>query len=178
MLGRKVIKIEKLFKKFSKHVKHEVSCKSAWFVCNFPSSFESWFRVELCPVLFWKLRFKDIDFNYAYPDYPDSRYKADICVSKRPDGGDIVFELKSFVYGQDANKMEKYPEQIKRLEKLIGYPSVLQVITFTTFIGYPNKAFMESYMDIFFADAPWKILGPCKLIKKYPLYVAITSMTK
>lgn len=171
-MGKKVIKIKKLFKKFSKHV---ASCESVEFVCSTDAAFESWFRVELCPVLL-KLGFekKDIHFSYTYRNPPGK--KADLCLSTHR--GDIVLELKSFVCGQDRNKWEKYPEQTARLKKLIDDPGVLQVITFTTFIGYPRKATMGKYMDKFFGDPRWDIIGPAKVIKRYRLYLAITSMTK
>lgn len=177
-VGKKIIKIKKLFKKFSSHV---ASCESARFVCSERTAFESWFRVELCPVL-RKLGFKNIDFDY---NYPDSGNKADLCV--RTQRGDIVFELKSFVSDQDSNKKKKYPEQIRRLENLIHDPSgVLQVITFTTFTGRSeadttftgySEAYMKSYCKELFGGS-WQVLGPRKLINKYPLYVAITSMIR
>jgi len=168
-MRKKGIKIKKLFKKFSRHV---ASCESALWVCNIDTAFESWFRVELCPVLCFKLGFNSIHFKYTYPDSND---KADLYVETPR--GDIVFELKSFVSGQDANKKKEYPKQIARLEELVhNLSGVLQVITFTTFTGY-SEAYMESYCKKLFGGS-WKVLGPRKLIKKYPLYVAITSMTK
>lgn len=168
-MGKKVLKIKKLLKKFSKHV---ASCKSARFVCSELSAFESWFGVELYTVLRCKLGFKDVRFKYTYPD---SRDRADLCVKTAR--GDIVFELKSFVSGQDGNKKKEYPRQIARLEELVHHTSgVLQVITFTTFIGY-SEDYMKSYFKKLFGDS-WEILSPRKLIKKYSLYVAITSMTR
>jgi len=165
-----VIDIEKLFKRFSAHV---VRSRSAPFICTTSSANESWFRVELIPIL-WEFRYPPDSVATNY-NYPNSKKKADLCV--RAKLGDIVFELKSFVVDQDSNKKETYPGQIKRLEKLISHRSVLQVIAFTTFIGYSENR-MGNYMDLFFAHDSWDILGPRKLIGKYPLYVAITSMTK
>jgi len=116
--------------------------------------------------------FKSIKPNYRYPN---SRDKADLCVKN--EGGDIIFELKSFVRGQDANKKTRYPGQIKKLENLITNSGVLQVITFTTFIGYRENT-MRDYMGSFFTNDSWDMLGPRKFIEKYKLYVAITSMAK
>lgn len=165
-----MINIKVLFEEFSSHV---ASCKSVLFVCTTHAAFESWFRVELVPVL-WRLQYSSDSIETKYT-YPNSSDKADLCVKDQQ--GDIVFELKSFVSGQDANKKANYPGQIKKLEKLIVDPSVLQVITFTTFIGY-SEIRMRNYMDLFFTNDSWDILGPNKFIKQYPLYVAITSMTK
>jgi hypothetical protein len=165
-----MINIEELLQKFSNHLS---SCKSAPFVCTLHAAFESWFRIELIPVLV-ELQYlpNSIETNYTYPD---SRDKADICV--RTQQGIIVFELKPFVSGQDANKKREYPSQIKRLENLIGNPNTLQVVTFTTFIGY-SETTMKNYVSLFFTNNSWNILGPTKLIDKYQLYVVITSMTK
>jgi hypothetical protein len=165
-----MINIKDLFEKFSNHVD---TCKSAPFVCTTHAAFESWFRVELIPVL-WEHRYQydSIETNYTYPN---SRDKADLCV--KDNQGNIVIELKSFVTGQDSNKKEKYPIQIKKLEKLIFDPIVIQVITFTTFIGYSEYR-MKNYLQQFFANHSWEILEPSKLIAKYPLYAAITSMNK
>ncbi len=181
-MGTKVIKIKKLFNKFSRHVER---CKSAKFVCCTHAAFESWFRVELNPVL-WKLGYPrgSIETNYTYHDLGLSN-KADLCVKTRQ--GDIVFELKSFVRGQDSAKKKDYPEQIARLEKLIDSNSgILQVITFTTFtgrsedstVGYP-EVYIEDYCEeLFLKDAPWKRYGPYRLVEEYPLYVVIAAITR
>ena len=165
-----MIDAEELLKKLSSHV---ASCKSSSFVCTTHAAFESWFRVELIPVL-WEFQYplSSIETNYTYPNSKD---KADLCVRNR--SGDIVFELKSFVYGQDSNKKEKYPSQIKKLEKLIADPSVLQVVALTTFIGY-SETQMTNYMRHFFASDPWNILGPTRLIKQYPLNISVANIRK
>jgi hypothetical protein len=165
-----MINIKELFEKFSNHVD---SCKSAPFVCTTHAAFESWFRVELIPVLLeLQYSYNSIETNYTYPN---SRDKADLCV--KDNQGNIVIELKSFVIGQDSNKKDNYPIQLKKLEKLTFDPTVIQVITFTTFIGYTESR-MENYMQRFFTNPPWEVLGPSKLIIKYALYAAITNMNK
>jgi len=165
-----MIDIEELLIKLSSHV---ATCKSSSFVCTAQAAFESWFRVELVPVL-WEFKYSlsSIETNYTYPSSKD---KADLCVRDRL--GDIVFELKSFVYGQDSNKKEKYPSQIKKLEKLIADQNVLQVVALTTFIGY-SETQMTNYMRHFFASVQWNIIGPTRLIKQYPLNVSVASIRK
>ena len=163
-----MINIEKLFDKFSKHA---ASCKSAPFVLNANAAFESWFRVELIPPLNeLGYEFRNIETNYTYPN---SRDKADLCLKSAQ--GNIVFELKSFVSGQDSNKKEKYPGQIEKLEKLISSSNIVQVISLTTFIGYSETQMMR-YINNFFKSKSWTILGPMKLVEQHNLYVTITSL--
>jgi hypothetical protein len=127
----------------------------------------------LIPVL-WEFQYPStsIETNYSYPNSKD---KADLCV--RDKSGDIVFELKSFVYGQDSNKKEKYPSQIKKLEKLIADPSVLQVMALTTFIGY-SETQLINYMRHFFAAESWNIIGPLRLLEQYRLNIAVADIVK
>lgn len=165
-----MIDIRKLFEKFQNHIS---TCTSAPFVCNIHASFESWFRVELIPVL-CELGYNpdQITTNYSYPHGT----KADLCVYSQQ--GEIVFELKPFVKGQDSNKKVTYPRQIEALEKLINTDgNVSQVITFTTFIGYSERS-MNTLMNSFFKSNSWDIIGPSKLIDQYQLYATITSISK
>ena len=164
-----MIDIEELFERISNHV---AACKSASFVCNRLAAFESWFRVELNPVL-WELGYSPaaIDTNYTYPNSKD---KADLCIRDNQNNIIVVFELKPFVKGQDSNKKDKYPAQIQRLENLIFARIILQAITLTTFIGYTELQ-MNSYMDEFFKSS-WSKVGPKKLIEQYKLYAAIASI--
>jgi hypothetical protein len=165
-----MIDAKELLRKLSSHV---ASCKSSSFLCSVHAAFESWFRVELVPVL-QELQYpsSSIETNYTYPNSND---KADLCV--RDILGDIIFELKSFVHGQDSNKKQKYPSQIKKLEKLIANHSVLQVLALTTFIGY-SETQMANYTEHFFASGSWNVLGPLRLVKQYPLHIAIASIVK
>jgi len=165
-----MIDVKDLFEKLSAHVE---TCKSASFVCNTHAAFESWFRVELIPVLQGLGYSPDqIITNYTYPNFNG---KADLCVENQC--GNIVFELKSFVSGQDANKKANYPKQIKKLENLIFESNVFQVLTLTTFIGY-SKIRMCNYLNKFFINDKWEILEPRKLIKQYQLYTVISSIKK
>ena len=122
--------LEALAQGISNHVS---TCPPARFLCTTQASFESWFRVELVPVLMEM----GIDFDAISPDYtyPGTHYKADLVYSGV--GGRTILELKSFVSGQDANKQDRYPVQIERLRSLLAQEaSIAQVITFTTFQGY------------------------------------------
>ncbi len=162
-----MIRLDSLSDRFSKHI---LTCKSAKFVLNRDAAFESWFRVELVPVL-EELGYSadQIETNYRYPE---TGGKADLCV--RIDGC-IVFELKSFVSGQDANKKQEYPKQIKRLEKIIESKSCNQVIAFTTFIGYSQQQ-MQNYLRSFFDSTKWETFGPLKISEEDRLYVSISTI--
>jgi hypothetical protein len=131
--GSTMINIQELGLLFSEHV---TSCKSCSTVCRRNAAFESWFRVELIPVL------GDIGYTNIVTDYnyPNIKRKADLAINLNE--GKIVFELKSFVNYQDSNKKEKYPEQVTRLKNLLIDDSseVIQVITFTTFAGYTDTS--------------------------------------
>lgn len=162
-----LIDLRDLFDRFAGHV---VSCKSAEFVLNTEASFESWFRVELVPVL-QSLGYSidDIDTNYRYPDSWD---KADLCVRAE---GEIVFELKSFVKGQDANKKREYPKQIKKLERLVESEQCDQVIALTTFIGYSQQQ-MKNYLRRFFLNDKWTIIEPRKISKEGRLHLTLGTI--
>jgi hypothetical protein len=164
-----IINLEVLFDKFTTHI---LSCKSADFVLDRHASFESWFRVELAEVLRqFGYSGDQIQTNYKYPDSDD---KADLCV--RADG-DIVFELKPFVKGQDSNKYEKYPEQIKKLERTVESRHCQQVIAITTFIGYTSEQ-MQEYMQHFFGNGKWQILEPRRVSEEHELRLALCTVIK
>jgi hypothetical protein len=114
-----MLNVEDLLHRFSAHV---TNCKSAPFVCSTRASFESWFRVELFPVLCelgCATESIHADFTYS-----NSGNKADLCV--KSEAKQIVFELKCFVAGADAHKKSSYPGQIKRLEQLVMTHAVQQ----------------------------------------------------
>jgi hypothetical protein len=173
----KTININKLFNKFSNHVK---SCRSRTFVCSEGAAFESWFRVEINPVL-WDLGYKS-ESIFTNWTYPDSGGKADLCVETSK--GDIIFELKCFVRGQDAEKINKYPNQLKRLERLITDPSdsddrvTIQVISFITFIGYNKEQLEKLVRKLFLEKTIWQTVGPNPLIKDSKLLIMIGSITR
>jgi hypothetical protein len=158
---------------FNQLAKHVGSCRSAPIVCGAKASFESWFRAEIIPVL-WDLQIPAdvIDTNYGYPD---SRNKADLCA--RTKDGCIVFELKTFVIKQDSNKLKDYPNQIKRLETLVLRADVIQVVAFTTFLGY-SEGQMVKHLTRFFESKTWNVVGPKQLLDPHPLFVVIADLTK
>jgi hypothetical protein len=162
-----MINIQNLGLLFSEHV---CSCKSCAIVCGRKAAFESWFRVELITVLS-DMDYKDIVTNY---NYPNTKNKADLAINLNE--GKIVFELKSFVNYEDSNKKEKYPEQVANLKNLLIDDSneVIQVITFTTFIGYTETS-MKKIINKTFNQSEWTFYGPTKLHKDYELMILLTE---
>ncbi len=164
-----MIDIEDLFGKYSEHVS---SLKAAPFICNIHAAFESWFHVELVPVL-WELGIADSSIEPRYA-YPNSSGSADLGIRTRE--GVIVFELKSFVSDKSGKKEGKYPNQIGKLAKLVSDRDALQAIAFTTFIGY-SKGSMMNHVKKFFKKGPWDVIGPTRLVEPYGLHLCIASMT-
>ncbi|HNQ29207.1 MAG TPA: hypothetical protein PKM87_03720 [Methanolinea sp.] len=158
---------------FSKMAAHTAACSSSQFLCSTRASFESWFRVELVPVLVHMgIPFQDISPDFTFPDGG----KADLCIQSSSEV--ILFELKPFVSGQDSNKKIEYPRQINRLLKYLSENSnFLQVITFTTFYGYTEYR-MRKFSEDFFSDPRWEIVGPNPLVEGYPLYLVLTSAVR
>jgi hypothetical protein len=162
--------IKELFTEMSAHT---AACSSSQFLCSTRASFESWFRVELVPVLInMGIPYRDISPDFTFPDGG----KADLCIQS--DGKVILFELKPFVSGQDSNKKIEYPRQINRLLKhLNDNKNILQVITFTTFYGYTENR-MKKFREDFFSDHRWEIVGPSPLVEGYPLHLVLTSAVR
>ncbi len=164
-----MIDIEDLFDKYSEHVS---SLKAAPFICNIHAAFESWFHVELVPVL-WELGIADANIEPRYA-YPNSSGSADLGIKTRE--GVIVFELKSFVNGKSAAKEADYPKQIRKLAEVVSNREALQVIAFTTFIGY-SEVSMMNHVTKFFGKDPWDVTGPSRLVEPYGLHLCIASIT-
>lgn len=164
------INIRELFSKMSAHT---TACSSSQFLCSTRASFESWFRVELVPVLIsMGIPYRDISPDFTFPDGG----KADLCIQS--DGKAILFELKPFVSGQDSNKKIEYPRQIARLlNHLNKNTNILQVITFTTFNGYTENK-MKKFREDFFSDIRWEVVGPFPLVEGYPLHLILTSAVR
>ena len=158
---------------FTKMSAHTSACSSSQFLCTTHASFESWFRVEIVPVLITMgVPYANISPDFTFPDGG----KADLCIQS--DSKVILFELKPFDSGQDSNKKKEYPRQIDRLlDHLNKNANILQVITFTTFNGYSENK-MNKFREEFFSDPRWEIIGPSQLVKKYPLHLILTSALK
>ena len=111
--------------------------------------------------------------NYKYPF---SKNKADLCVID-DDNQKIVFEMKCFVDKQDANKIQKYPEQTKMLERLLEYDDVSQIITFTTYIGYTENRMINITVKSH-QNESWLVTELRKFVNEYDLYFIIGTITK
>src|SRR5208282_6440968 len=109
---------------------HVATRPSGFVACSVGAAFEAWFQVELAHMLHTK-GLGSVRFGY---DYPHSRGKADLACEG--EWGISVFELKCFVRGADANKMLKWPEQLKRLVNLVQNRYAAQGIAVSTYFGY------------------------------------------
>jgi hypothetical protein len=116
-------------------VKHVSDCGAAAIVCQVHVALESWFRAELAYLLnTTEKNLEELSFDYRYPG---TQGKADIALTA---GSDIVvFELKSFVQGADANKIAEFPKQTQRLRNLIEQGRARQAIALATYIGYTES---------------------------------------
>jgi hypothetical protein len=156
-----LIDLARLGQDLSNHVS---TCTCAQFLCTEWASFESWFQVELVPVLMQQ-GYDRSECTSAYT-YPGTRNKADLMIAAEE--GQIVIEMKVFVSGQDANKKDRYPEQIARLLTLLEQDkSVAQVITFTTFQGYSPRQ-ITNMTHRFFGDPRWSMVGPAPIVDTFP----------
>jgi len=104
--------------------------------------------------------------------YPTSRSKADLILDLK--GGHCVFELKTFVSGQESQKMTDFPGQLQRLLGLLGTNKIVQVIAFTTFIGYGPEA-LQNRLGQFFGSDPWHSIGPMPALNRHPLQMCIAE---
>ena len=162
------VDITRLAKTFASHVG---TLKSAAFVCSRHASFESWFRVELIPTLNeLGVPTQNIRTDFTYPK---SRSKADLILDLKR--GHCVFELKPFVRGQESQKMTDFPRQLRRLIGLLGTNEIVQVIAFTTFIGYGPEA-LQNRVRQFFGNDPWHSIGPMPVLNRYPLQMCIANV--
>lgn len=65
-------------------------------------------------------------------------------------------------------KKTDYPNQLRRLLGLLGTQNVVQVVAFTTFIGYGQTA-LHNRIQTFFGNAKWERVGPIPIVDEYPL---------
>ncbi len=146
---------------------------SVSLVASEATSFESWFRVELTMAIF-RLGYhrEDLVFNYNYPTEENRRRKADICFQ-----GDktIVFELKTFASGADANKMGEFPKQNELLRSHVKSGHFSQGVSFATFFGYSEQRMKTILAKLFPNPANWKISGPHRLIDNQPMVFVIAE---
>lgn len=107
-------------------------------VCSVGVAFESWFQVELAQMLASRAEFETIRFVYYYPG---TRQKADLSVGGKD--GRVVFEMKCFVQGADANKVKNWPSQLRMLAELVERGGVCQGVALSTFFGYSPRKTVE-----------------------------------
>ncbi len=153
-------------------VNHAVKCRSAQIVCRAPVAVESWFRIELVPALVdTGVALEHVEFNYTYPG---TRDKGDLAIVT-PDFR-AVFELKSFVCFADANKINAFPGQLKKLASIADSGAISQGLAFCTFGGYGEKR-VSTLRQKFFDDS-WTLLGPRRVLDDAPLLFLLASRTQ
>jgi hypothetical protein len=145
---------------------------SAHLAASRATSFEGWFRIELAYTLL-TLGFEeqDLRFKYEYPYSIAPRQKADLAIVKAVQ---IVFELKPFVNGADANKLKKFPTQIALLQQCVQSKIFNQGIAFATFFGYTDRR-VHSMLSKFFSEA-WQVVGPYPLLDGRPLKFIVAEI--
>ena len=149
------------------------SLPSAALVASEATSFESWFRVELTmAILQLGYRRDELVFNYNYPTEENRRRKADICFQ---DDKTIVFELKTFVSGADANKMGEFPKQNELLRSHVKSGHISQGVSFATFFGYSDQRMKKILGKLYQNPNNWTISGPHKLVDDQPLVFVIAE---
>ena len=151
---------------------HVAKCRSAQIVCRAPIAVESWFRVELVLALVDAgIELEQVEFIYAYPG---SRDRGDLAIAGSTFRA--VFELKSFVCFADANKIDKFPGQLKRLANVVDSGGISQGLAFCTFCGYKDAR--VSILQQKFFDDSWRVLGPRPVVAGAPLLFLLASRTR
>jgi hypothetical protein len=164
-----MLNIENLADALTNHI---AKCRSAQIVCRAPVAVESWFRIELTLALVDAgVALEHVEFAYTYPGCHD---KGDLAIIEP--GFRAVFELKSFVCFADANKISKFPSQLKRLAGLIESGSISQGLAFCTFCGYGEKR-VSTLVRSFFGSS-WRTIGPKPVLKDEPLLFLLASMAR
>ncbi len=116
-------------------------------------------------------KFEWIQFSY---DYPGTREKADLAA--RSEKGLMVFELKCFVKGADANKTQKWPIQLERLLQLVEKGTVIQGAALSTFFGYKDDKISEFVCR--FHPRPWSYSGPLSVFGEAPLRLVLATAAR
>jgi len=126
-------------------------------------AFESWFRVELAATLMMiGITRDEIQFRCPIPESSD---KADLMTVSA--SGKVAFELKCFVAGADAQKLDAFPGQIRRLEQHVRNGTFAQGIVFATLYGY-SETRAKTIRATFFPDS-WKSIGPFPVVEGHAL---------
>lgn len=145
---------------------------AASLIASESTCFESWFRAELAVALLGQGILREtIAFNYAYPRA--RRLRADLAVGAR-----IVFELKCFSYGADANKIQEFPRQVQLLEDHTGNGEMDQAVCFASFFGYTPQR-LQMLCDRFWpSTSGWKVLGPSILVPNEKMTVVFAGLVR
>jgi len=109
-----------------------------------------------------------VDFRYGYPN---TREKADLAV--KDDWGLSIIEIKCFVEGADSRKMEDWPLQLKRLQKLVEDGVVAQGVAVSTHFGYSEKKTSDLLRK--FYPVPWSRSDPVRFIDGAPLQLVVAT---
>ncbi|HEV2417392.1 MAG TPA: hypothetical protein VGX94_06285 [Terriglobia bacterium] len=151
-------------------LKHVQGCPSGRIACGFGSSFESWFRVELATMICKSGLFERLGFDYRYPQL---KGKADLVVESEKDN--VVFELKCFVSGADANKQTAWPQQLDRLYHLVAEGHARQSVAVATFSGYRQEK-LSGFLSKFY-PSPWTVAGPYRFYEEEetPLQLVVAT---
>jgi hypothetical protein len=168
-----MVEINYLSGTLAKHIK---SLPAGQLVADTQTAFESWFRVELAYILTKLFPRSRVEFNFNYTLKDCQKKKADICLHD-PGQKPIVFELKSFVIGADANKKAEFPKQNDLLYQHIKNDEFSQGISFVTFVGYSDEQIAKLLPGFYPTNHGWQISNAEKLGagKKLQFYCASVS---
>lgn len=166
-----MLNAESLSQDFSAHVER---CPSGIFACSVRAAFEAWFQVELAFMLSSSGRFESVETGYDYPDGGKGDLQA------KDQHGLIVFELKCFVCGADANKKRTWPGQLARLSRVVEEEeqAASQGVAVSTYFGYDDKALSRLVNG--FHPPPWDRdrVGPRTLFADAPLQFVIATVIR
>ena len=157
--ARMAIDIERLALAFVRYM--EVHPAST-LVASRDTAFEGWFRVELAATLVTiGVPCNEIDFRCPLPA---SAEKADLMLSGPQK---IAIELKCFVAGADAHKLDAFPKQISQLSEHVRDGHFAQVIGFATMYGYSERR--SKTIRASFFPSTWNVVGPFPVVQGLPL---------
>ena len=160
---------------FQQFLAHAATLRSTEFVAWHLFACEGWFRVELVPALVEIGVHKGrITPEYTYPG---SSNKADLAiVSADSDRTEVVFELKHFVQFADANKKQKFPDQVGRLTELVRDGAIDQGVIFMAFSYQTGSARDRIISNSFQKNPGWLVIGPQPLLPGGLTTVALATI--
>jgi len=156
-----------LAEEFTTHVR---GCRSGIVACSARTAVESWFQVELACMMLSSSRCESVEFGYDYPN----RGKADLAATC--ENGVVVIEIKCFVSGADSNKLDKWPQQLGRLQQLIVAGRASQGVAVSTFYGY--GADKVSRLVRQFHPSPWDASTPSMFFDQAKLQLVVATLSQ